>query len=418
MPSTRRAYLRGVTLGSVAGTTALAGCFGFPTSSPESMLARSAPSPTVGDRDWPAPRTGPRNSGHPGAVGPGNAPGLSWRREIDDDALVRAQPVVASEDLFVVDDRDGTLHCLAVVDGETRWTVPVGSRGEAVAPTVTDGAVYLPAGPTLRRLDREGDEGWRVDVAGAVRGVTAGAERLFVAAADGETGIHALDPATGRQLWGVETDPVLTPPAYADDRVVVGDAGGTVRCLDAATGAVHWEVTVPDGGVRAAPLLIDRTAFVGSGTADAAQGHLAAYDLVTGTELWTVDVGAAVSSVAGAGRRVFVADDEGTLRRFGTDFPRADWTFSPLGPFEEASAVPPDFAPAVSNGLVTYAGPDGRVYVIETDAGGNEDGNEGESVGARSVADLEATGPPTVAGDAAFVATTEGVVAIGRRSDD
>jgi len=431
MPSTRRAFLRRAGLGGAVGLGGLAGLAGCsalpPASSPKPMLAERAPPPTVGADGWPAPRADPRNSGHPGAVGPGNAPGRSWRRSVGDGVLFRAPPVVDGDDLFVLDDRGGVLYCLAVRDGGTRWTASVGFQDDAVAPTVTADAVYAPAGQTLRRLDRGGTEDWRVDFPGAVRGVTVGGDALFVATADGDPGVYALDPATGERRWALETGLVVAPPAYADGRVVAGDMRGVVRCLDARTGDVRWDAEVPDAWVQAAPLVVDRTAFVGSGTTDLASGHLAAYDVVNGTELWTVDVDAAVlSSFAGAGRRLFVADADGTLRRLGTDFPRIDWTFSPLGPFEDGvSNVSLDFAPALANGLVAYAGPDERVYVVETDAGDDggadddaDSGEEGESVPARFVADVEATSPPTVAGDALFVGTTEGVLAIGRREVD
>ena len=72
-----------------------------------------------------------------------------------------------------------------------------------------------------------------------------------------------------------------------------------------------------------------------------------------------------------------------------------------------------------SEAAAVESGPDARSSVDDGGADDDADsGEEGESVPARFVADVEATSPPTVAGDALFVGTTEGVLAIGRREVD
>lgn len=409
----RRAFLRRGGAAGLAGLSGLAGCALGDT--PEPLLGRDAPSPGPLTTPWAAPRSDRRNTGVPGAVGPGNTPGVAWRRGVSTRPLIRAPPVAVDDDLFVLDDRRGRVSCLAVADGRTRWTASVGPVGDGVAPTVTDDRVYLAAGRTLRALTRDGDDRWRVDFPGAVRGVTVG-DSLFVSTADGTPGCYAVAPDSGTVRWAVETGLVVAPAAHDGDTVVVGDMRGTVSCLDAASGETLWRRETPDAWVQAAPVVADGRVFVGTGTASLDAGHLVAYDRADGTVDWQRSLAdaAAFSSFACDGSRLFAADSRGVLRRIDAASGALGWRFSPRDPFESSvSNVTPDFAPAVANGLVTYAGPDERLHVVETDAA-----MDGSEVGARFRGDVRATSAPTVAGSALFVGTRSGVVAVGDAAAD
>ncbi|MFC6825429.1 PQQ-binding-like beta-propeller repeat protein [Halopelagius fulvigenes] len=434
--STRRSVLR--TLGSL-GVVGSAGCAALPGvgDAPRPMLERDATPPDVRDGPWRAPRCDARNSGVPGAVGPGNAPGLAWRRSLGDESRITAPPVADAGDVFVHDDASRSLFCLDASDASERWRVEGVTAAPGAPPTVTDDAVYILAtGRRVRSFGRDGSETWRSDRLPAMpRAVTVGDGRLYVAcaSADGESALVALDTA-GSVVWTRETGRILAPPAVAEidgtsggeNSVVVGDDAGTVTCVGAGDGRVRWRDSPVGDWVRAAPVVDGRYAYVGSGTGgfdggtssghrtqsgDFGGGAVTAYDVRTGETRWsrTSDAVSVHSAPANGGGRLFVADSRGTLRRLDAETGEVVWRFSASRPPGPESARGRDYAPAVSNGLVFYAGPDRRLYVVETDAG-----EGGAHVSARFRADAEATTAPVVAGDSLFVGAENEVVAVGR----
>jgi outer membrane protein assembly factor BamB len=76
----------------------------------------------------------------------------------------------------------------------------------------------------------------------------------------------ALDATTGKVLWATaEKERVTASPAVAGSLVVVGEAGGTLRCRDRETGASRW--TYAMGSPLPAAALVDSRPRVLVGTA-------------------------------------------------------------------------------------------------------------------------------------------------------
>ena len=103
---------------------------------------------------------------------------------------------------------------------------------------------------------------WSSSVAADVAG------RMLVLSGGGDGWLRAYDAASGHEVWRFDGNPkdarwlprpgvrsrssIIAPPIFADGRVAgtpivkdgllyVGDLGGTVHCLDAATGALVWK---------------------------------------------------------------------------------------------------------------------------------------------------------------------------------
>lgn len=112
----------------------------------------------------------------------------------------------------------------------------------------------------------------------------------------------ALDARTCREKWRHSYVPEGPEPytsnrglALYDGRLFRGTADGHLLALDAANGALLWDVRVADSDagqwISAAPLAIDGRVFIGNaGGIFGANGHIHAFDVATGKRLWTFDL--------------------------------------------------------------------------------------------------------------------------------
>ena len=155
------------------------------------------------------------------------------------------------------------------------WEYRLGTRrGLEATPVVVDGALYTTGnfgwvyaldaatGRELWKYNPEVDGQWgRYACCDAInRGVAVWQGHVYVGALDGY--LHAIDAATGRRLWKVDTLPARGPktpftlsatPVVAGDEIIVGSAGadfagarGYIAAYDLASGAFRWRFyTVP-----------------------------------------------------------------------------------------------------------------------------------------------------------------------------
>ena len=143
-------------------------------------------------------------------------------------------------------------------------------RGQEATPLVVDGVLYVStawskvnaydaaSGKALWTYDPQVPGEWAVNACCDVvnRGVAVWGGKVFVGSFDGR--LIALDAATGRELWDVDTVDRTKPytitgaPRVVKGKVLIGNGGaefgvrGYVSAYDAATGAMAWRFyTVP-----------------------------------------------------------------------------------------------------------------------------------------------------------------------------
>lgn len=110
-----------------------------------------------------------------------------------------------------------------------------------------------------------------------------------VYAADHAGRVVALDAATGKLAWSVDTDeefwadglPFSAGPSVGEGRVIVGSLNGDVLALDAVTGEELWQINV-DAELVSAPLIDSGRVLVRTN-----DGRLLTFDAVTGNESWS-----------------------------------------------------------------------------------------------------------------------------------
>jgi outer membrane protein assembly factor BamB len=135
--------------------------------------------------------------------------------------------------------------------------------------------------------------------------------RAYFGSFDGH--VYALDAAIGALAWKFDTRaPVVSTPALAGDRVIVGTRGYDLFALDAQRGVPLWKRYFWFSWVESSPAVVDGIAYVGSSDASA----LYAVDVRDGRIVWKAPVrGWAWGPPTVAGGRVYI----GTVGAASTD---------------------------------------------------------------------------------------------------
>jgi outer membrane protein assembly factor BamB len=169
--------------------------------------------------------------------------------------------------------------------------------------------------------------------------------------------VYAVDAASGKQLWTVAIkDAVLSSPALADGVVFVGSNDDSVYAFDAKSGTQLWAFAT-GGDVVSSPAASGGVVLVGS-----LDGKLYALEASTGNLLWKDAIGApVVSSPSIAGGAAYVGADNNRVRAYELATGHVLWTTFANGPVRTT--------PAVDGGRVYFGSEGGRVYAVDASTG-------------------------------------------------
>jgi outer membrane protein assembly factor BamB len=123
----------------------------------------------------------------------------------------------------------------------------------------------------------DGTERLRLGLAPATDG-----SKIFAGSHDGR--VSALDSASGRRIWSIDTELSLAAgPAFGAGSLVFGTNNGELIALEAETGQERWRRQV-GSEVLASPAIGGNTVVFRS-----VDGRLRGYSVADGTELWSIE---------------------------------------------------------------------------------------------------------------------------------
>ena len=219
---------------------------------------------------------------------------------------VYTSPVVVGNAVFV-GTKSGFLTALDVATGAERWRVDLGGYVVRATPAVAGGTVYVGAGYALFAVDAAtGRERWRLPIRFAGSPSPTVSDGVVYAGTQ-EGHLYAVDAATGIERWHVEVEGlVFGSPAVAGGTVFVGGDAGALHAFDAATGRLRWRRPV-GGEITASPAVANGSVYVAS-TAPS----LVALDAATGDERWRVAIGGGTPPAL-LGDTLFLGSDDNGL---------------------------------------------------------------------------------------------------------
>jgi outer membrane protein assembly factor BamB len=246
---------------------------------------------------------------------------------------IRATPAYDGQSLFVAGMQD-VLVCLDGASGKERWRVdfirqfntPTPKFGYVSSPLVTTEHVYVQAGASVCKLDKEnGKVLWRtLKDEGGMNGSAfsspvltrlAGREQLIVLS---RSHLNGIDPESGEVLW---TTPIkafrgmniLTPLVYGD-AVFTAAYGGRAQLLDIRSDdevcevSARWDTRLQ--GYMTSPVLINGCAYFFTRS-----NRFACVRLEDGEIMWiSPPTGDEYWSLVAQGDRILALTDSGELK--------------------------------------------------------------------------------------------------------
>jgi outer membrane protein assembly factor BamB len=324
-------------------------------------------------------RGGPTHLGT-GDAAPRQAPRVRWRFPTGDGVV--SSPVWR-DGIVYFGSEDGRVYAVEAKNGRQLWMTSTNGPVSST-PAVSDGVVYATSyDGRLYALDaRTGGRRWTF---------ATGGERHFEA-----KNLHGFQPA--RQTFFDPFDVYLSSPAVEGGVVFFGSGDGRVYAVDGASGRERWHVQTGDV-VHASPAVSGGVVYVGSW-----DGDLYALDAATGQERWRFHGGqdplihnqvGFQSSAAVVDGVIYVGCRDSKLYALDAATGQERWRYDNEGSWVVGS-------PAVAHGRVYFATSDSRRFHVLDAATGKPIASQTSSAYMFS--------SPTVAGDVVLIGVLNGTL--------
>jgi len=342
--------------------------------------------------DWTHRAGSPQHtSGNEALAGSGTA--RIWSNTIGAPAGLRhritADPIVAGGRVFALDS-GARVTATAAASGGTAWSVDLTPAPESGA-SASGGGLAFDAGRVfvttgygeLVALDAaSGGVLWRQRVGAPISGAPTVARDIVYVVGRDATG-WAVRADDGKVLWTVSGVRDVAgwmgalAPAVEGDLVVFPFSSGQLIGADAVSGELRWNANVagrrPGRAITAIRDLTGDPVITGGRVyAGSSSGRIAAFDSVTGTQVWSTREGA-MSPVLAVGSAVFAITDESALVRLDAANGGRVWAV-PLPQFTDVRAKKQDrvwvhYGPVLANGRLYVASSDGVLRVFDPASG-------------------------------------------------
>lgn len=271
-----------------------------------------------------------------------------------------SSPAFGDGRVFVSSGYNGDVYAYNAVTGKLSWTVTQPEDGGGNEPVYSGGLVYVAGYFSISAYNAAtGAQVWRTYVNGLVAAVPSVSDgRVFVAAPSTTVrqpqNLYALNSSTGALLWkakaGLSSE--AGSPVATSDMVYLCD-GATLYARWAKSGDQRWTDTDGCGSGTTAPT--DNTPALANGvlyTAGGGSGDVTAMNAATGAVDWNVaGAGRDGAAPAVANGVVYVPLQAGPVAAYDASAGTLLWTSPGLG-FGGTE-------PAVVNGLLYAGGTDG-----------------------------------------------------------
>ncbi|MFG1625920.1 PQQ-binding-like beta-propeller repeat protein [Kribbella sp. NPDC049227] len=208
---------------------------------------------------------------------------------------------------------------------------------------------------------------WVTKIGGSVWSSPATADgRVYVGGLDGR--LHALDAATGQQLWAkpdsaLTGDWTFTSPAIGNGVVYLGinRPAAEIWAFDAVTGATRWRTGASVSNINGSPVVAGGVVYAAT-----TEDQVLALDAATGARIWDAKPNGGrgsgfYSSPTVAGGKVFAASLNQQVYALDAATGAVRWSF-PTGGHNSST-------PAVVDGTVYFGSRDGNVYAVDAETG-------------------------------------------------
>lgn len=320
-----------------------------------------------GPDDVPMFRGNPARTGELPGPGPDPAEPIVELWSFPTGAEIISAPVVV-DGVVYAGSRDGNLYAIDAISGQFIWSVAVDANESS--PTVADGIVYIGSYNGLHAVDAAtGQQLWFAgDDFRAIESSPVVVDGVVYAGSG--LGLMAVDAVSGQELWrldpfGLDIGRAGSSPAVVDGVVYIAHKSLQLFAIDAATGELRWKFEAGDWNNEypTTPAVVDGTVYIANNYDD----QLYAIETTSGQKVWSTDIsgrrdGAPTSyesAPAVAGGMVYAAGGSNGLYALDAATGEERWVF-PAEPTVR-------FAPPIVVDSIVYAGSEAGLFAIDAD---------------------------------------------------